>query len=113
MKCLSLSSVYFFQCFQYSAKARHNVGGATLARRRLAEERHQRTLSHPNTNDYIYMTIDAPQVQENAPASDSGLLESRSNFASLPAPTNFDYDDLSLDSLRELCCSMQKKKEIR
>ena len=97
-----------------SVRAMHSVGGATLARRRLAVERHHRTLSHPNTNDHIY--IDGHQAQETNLASETGLLESGLNYASLTAPTksylgSFSYEDLN--SLRELCCSMEKKKEIR
>jgi len=105
--------------FFFSVKARHSIGGATLARKRLAVERHQRTLSHPTTsNRHVYTCVDGHPTQETNLASKTSLLESGINYASLTAHTksslekeNFSYEQLS--SLREFCYTMEDKKKIR
>ena len=93
----------------------HSVGGATLARRRLAERRsHLRSFSASYPLEETYFDGGPSQIQSSSQVSDEVMLESGLNF---PTTTNksyleeFSFEDLS--SLKDLHCSMAKKKEIR
>ena len=93
----------------------HSVGGATLARRKLAEQRNQivRTFTHEEISTSLLHSSshNAQFIEKNKSATELGI-----NYSSLALPKksyleSFSYKDLS--TLRELHINMEKKKEIR
>ena len=97
----------------------HSFGGATLARRRLAQQRTlQRTYSTEDPVDFplIPGNVSNTQLSDLRAAPNSALIESGFNYATIDETTkayldSFSYEDLY--TLKQIPCSMSKKKEIR
>lgn len=94
----------------------HSVGGATLARRRLAEERGRMRMSVNDEEYNASLLHSSSYPNEQNPVQDGHYAEIGMNYSTLTLPRksyleSFSYKDLP--RLREIHCSMEKKKEIR